>query len=98
MARSLQRVCLLLLEDSGVMDPNYELDLYSLHYVFLPLIQKQLDCFRAHHPLRTERNRTPQQLWILGLQAMNMEDETHPAVTGTSVVSIVFVSVLQMSR
>ena len=104
MARSLQRVCLLLfyfLEDSGIMDPNNELDLYSLHYVFLPLIQKQLDCFRhawAHHPLRTERNRTPQQLWILSLQTMNMEDEAHPAVTGTSVVSIVFVSVLQMSR
>ena len=87
------------LEDSGIIDLNNELDLYSLHYVF-SLIQKQLDCFRhawAHHPLRTERNRTPQQLWILGLQAMNMEDEDHPAVTGTSVVSVVSVNVLHIS-
>ena len=80
------------------MDPNNELDLYSLHYMFLPLIQKQLDCFRhawAHYPFRTERSRTPQQLWITGLQAMNMADEDHPALTETSVVSIVPVNVLQ---
>ena len=24
----------------------------------------------AHHPLRTERNKTPMQLWIMGLQCL----------------------------
>lgn len=55
-----------------------EVDIYSLHYVFIPIIQKQLDVFRqawACHPLRTERNRSPQQLWILGLQAMSTQDQ-----------------------
>ena len=28
------------LEDSGIMDHSNEFDLYSLHYVFLPLIQR----------------------------------------------------------
>ena len=80
------------LEDAGILNVDNELDLYSLQYVFLPIIQKQLDSFRhawAHHHLRTERNSSPQQLWILGLQAMNTQDEQHPAVTGTSLVSMI---------
>ena len=58
------------LEDISLLDPDDLLDIYALHFVFLPLIQKQLDTFRAgwaHHPLRTERNKTPMQLWIIGL-------------------------------
>ena len=83
------------LEDAGILNVDNELDLYSLQYVFLPIIQKQLDSFRhawAHHHLRTERNRSPQQLWILGLQAMNTQDEQHPAVTGTSLVSMIILA------
>ena len=59
--------------------------------MFLPIIQKQLDLFReawATHPLRTERNRSPLQLWILGLNEVNVEDQVHNAVTGLSAVSI----------
>ena len=62
------------MEDVGILDANDEIDLYTLHYIFLPIIQMQLDLFKqawACHPLRTERNRSPQQLWILGLHAMN---------------------------
>ncbi len=46
------------LEDTGILDTENEEDLYTLHCVFLPKVQKQLDIFReawAHHPLRTER-------------------------------------------
>ena len=56
------------LEDSGLLDPNDELDTYALHFLFLPVIQSQLDIFRegwAHHSLRTEHHRTPLQLWLL---------------------------------
>ena len=79
------------LEDVGLLDIDNPVDLYSLHYVFLPIIQNQLDLFReawATHPLRTERNRSPLQLWILGLNEMNIEDQVHNAVTGLSAVSI----------
>ena len=52
----------------------------------MPLIQRHLDSFRhgwAHHSLRTEHNRTPQQLWITGLQ--NAGDEDSMAVAGLNV-------------
>ena len=78
------------LEDSDILNVDNEYDLYALHYVFLPIIQKQLDLFRqawACHPLRTERNRSPQQLWMLGLLAVGAQDQQHAAVTGTSLVS-----------
>ena len=55
------------LEDIGLLDINCSLDLYALHFVFTPLIQRHLDMFRdgwARHGMRTERNRTPQQLWV----------------------------------
>ena len=78
-----------LLEDLDLLDPNNPIDLYVLHLVFLPLIQRQLDIFRngwANHPLRTERNRTPLQLWILGLTSMHSTD---PASTeAASVVEV----------
>jgi transposase InsO family protein len=58
------------LEDTGVLDIMDPLDIYALHFVMLPVIQTQLDLFKdgwANHPLRTEKNRTPQQLWTMGL-------------------------------
>ena len=48
-----------------------------MHYTFLPIIQQHLDLFSqgwAHHHMRTEGNRTPQQLWILGLQSVANDD------------------------
>uniref|UniRef100_G3Q4Q2 Integrase core domain-containing protein n=1 Tax=Gasterosteus aculeatus TaxID=69293 RepID=G3Q4Q2_GASAC len=39
---------------------------FALHRIFLPLVQQSLDSFRDawnFHGLRTERNRSPQQLW-----------------------------------
>lgn len=59
-----------LLEDMEILDINSLPDLCALHFVFLPIIQHHLDIFHqrlAHHNLRTENNRTPQQLWIQGL-------------------------------
>ena len=53
------------------------------------MINKQLDLFReawATHSLRSERSKTPQQLWILGLFARRIEEENDMAVTGTDVV------------
>jgi hypothetical protein len=73
------------MEDTGILDPNNLMDLYSLHFVFLPIIQIQLDCFQqgwAHHALRTENNRTPFQLWVLGL---NQADPSSRAISGLNV-------------
>ena len=57
------------LEDSGLLNVDDPLDIYTLHLVMLPAIQHQLNAFRegwATHPLRTEHNRTPLQLWTMG--------------------------------
>lgn len=77
------------LEDSDILNVTDEEDIYTLHCVFLPLIQKQLDIFRhawALHGLRTERGKTPKQLFIMGMKAQSESDANHPAVTGTNVV------------
>ena len=68
-----------------MLDVNDPCDVYALHFVFLPVIQQQLDLFWngwAHHALRTEQYQTPQQLWILGLHQMQSSDPSHAAITG----------------
>lgn len=58
------------LEDEGLLNSDCDTDLYALHYVYVPRINQELREFReayAHHPLRTERNRSPFQLWTLGI-------------------------------
>ena len=73
------------LEDIGLLDINCPIDLYTLHFVFTPLIQRHLDMFSqgwAHHSMRTEHNRTPQQLWILGFHGTDLCDM---ALTGLTV-------------
>jgi len=61
------------LERCGILDPNDDVQLWCLHYVFLPVINNHLKNWTnawAHHPLGTERNKTPMQLWIMGLQCV----------------------------
>lgn len=58
------------LEDEGVLDPSDSIHLFCAQHVFLPRLQRDLDVFRMgwdNHPLRTEQNLSPQQLWTLGL-------------------------------
>ena len=57
------------LEDSGEFDIGNEVHLYALHLVFLPRINEDLSRFVQrwdNHSIRTERNHSPNQLWILG--------------------------------
>jgi hypothetical protein len=60
------------MEEEGLLDPVDELDLYCLHYVFMPRLHQQLESFRkayCRHKLRTEHNHTPLQLWTRGVMA-----------------------------
>ena len=73
------------MEEGGLLDPNSILDLSALHFVFLPIIQSQLELFRnawCNHPLRTAGNRTPNQLWILGMGQACEENPASRAVQG----------------
>lgn len=58
------------LEDSGLLDSTNIMDLYSLHYVYLPYINYSMNIFIdawCSHPLRSAHNRTPMQLWVEGM-------------------------------
>ena len=58
------------MEDNGKLDPMDENHLFALHYVYLPRIQRCLFEFQTswnNHPLRTEHNWTPHQIWVNGM-------------------------------
>jgi len=66
------------LEEHDILDRANKLDLYALHYVFLPIIQQSLNEFQEgwnHHQLSTEGNQTPYQLWMLGMMDMAKKDQ-----------------------
>jgi hypothetical protein len=67
------------LERIGLLNIDNDADMYALHFVFTPLIQRHLDMFRSawgSHKLRTENNCSPNQLWIQGMQhVVNDEDD-----------------------
>ena len=61
------------------MDPLNHTDMYCIHFVFLPRIEKHLKEFQEswnHHSLSTENNRSPYQLFLLGAQNETVDDTT----------------------
>ena len=59
------------LEALGMLDPDNEIHLFCLHFIFIPRINRHLTTWReawAKHPMRSEHNFSPEQLWISGLQ------------------------------
>ena len=58
------------LEDRGVLDPLNELHLFALHFTYIPRINKCLEEFKnqwENHPLSSEGNRSPLQLFTSGM-------------------------------
>ena len=58
------------LKTCQLLDPDNEVHLCCLHYVYIPMINKHLSIWKddwVHHPLRTEHNKSPMQLWVQGL-------------------------------
>lgn len=83
------------LEDEGLLDPIDELDLFALHFVFLPRINRQLQSFRAaycRHRLRTEHNQTLVQLWTRGM----LTTEDAAAISGLAEINEVRMLVQSM--
>lgn len=66
------------LEAENMLDPLNEVDIFCLHFIFLPRINKHLADFEGswnHHPLSTEGNMSPLQLFVEGLS--QIESVTH---------------------
>ncbi|MEQ2300882.1 hypothetical protein AMECASPLE_030355 [Ameca splendens] len=58
------------LEEEKLLDPYDTIQMFCAQHVFLPRLQADLNVFKLgwdNHPLRTEQNLSPQQLWTAGL-------------------------------
>ena len=58
------------LENNQLLDADNEAHLWCLHYIYLPMLNTHLQTWKnawIHHPLSSEKNKTPMQLWIGGL-------------------------------
>ena len=58
------------MERSGLLDPVNEIHLFSLHFVYLPEINRSLQEFVNqwnHRGISTERGLSPLQLWTQGI-------------------------------
>ena len=54
------------LEECGILDPINERQVFALHYVFVPRINRSIDEFRQswnHHRMRTAHHKSPYQLF-----------------------------------
>ncbi|XP_069131960.1 uncharacterized protein [Argopecten irradians] len=67
------------LEDEKVLDPDNPIHITAIHLVYLPEINSALDRMRTawnNHRLRTERNRSPNQIWFEGMTDERSLDHT----------------------
>lgn len=59
------------MEEHGILDPDNEVDLWCLHFIFMKEINNALSRWVEgwiRHPLRTEHNHSPLQLWVRGMR------------------------------
>ena len=67
--------------ESLVLDTTNELHLFVLHYVYTPIINQSLHELTEawnNHPLSSEGNLSPRQLWVQGM--INARDTNYSAV------------------
>lgn len=60
----------LFLESNGAFNPDDEMHLFCLHVVYMPLINSALQELTEqwnNHPLSSETNYSPRQLWVQGM-------------------------------
>ena len=65
------------MKQEGLLDPDNEVHLFCVHYIFIPRINNGLHEFSVawnSHPLSTACNATPQQLWISGCHPQEDDD------------------------
>ena len=61
------------MEEINILDPDNDIYLFCLHYIFIPRINRHLEMWKAawiRHSVRSEHNKTPEQLYTCGLQSI----------------------------
>ena len=67
------------MEQHGILDPLDEVNLFALHYVFIPRINKSLHIFQEgwnNHSIRTAHHDLLRQLFVLGCLHLQMSGLT----------------------
>ena len=78
------------LEIENTLDPLNNVDMYCLHQIFMPKINRCLSEFKEswnHHSLSSEGNKTPYQLFFEGMAYMTTVHHFNPGVS-TDISSI----------
>ena len=81
------------LEEQRYLDIDNNDHLFCLHFVYKPIINEMLDNFARswlNHKIRTARNKTPMQLFIMGMQQVACE---HGVVASEYFETLIEVSV-----
>lgn len=75
------------MEDVNLLDVGSHVQMYALHYVYQPRVNRALDLFLNawnRHRLSSERNATPIQLWTTGmLRNMHSQRDASTELFGT---------------
>ena len=69
------------LEDNGILDSSNPSHLFSLHFVYIPRINRHIESWRQayiQHSIRTAGNKSPMQLYIQGL--LQFRNSQHTAI------------------
>ena len=67
------------MEACHVLNPEDEIHIFCLHYVYIPRINKDFDDFIEgwnRHGISSAGNHTPLQLWMLGMHRVSQTDLT----------------------
>lgn len=78
------------LEEEGFLNITNDLHVFTAHFVFLPRLQADLAFFMDswnNHPISTEGNLTPQQLWSLGMFQTPVEEPDYAEVSNVVCIS-----------
>jgi hypothetical protein len=70
------------LEKEGLLERSDDFDVFCLHFCVGKMLSTTVEMFMEgwnHHAIRTEQNRTPMQLFYVGLMELALdEDVLHP--------------------
>jgi len=67
------------LEEFGILNPDNEVHLFALHYIYVPRINRCLTAFKDgwnSHGIRTKHNQSPNQLFVAGALRLRLSGLT----------------------
>lgn len=80
------------IESVNILNPDDDIHMFCLHTVFIPRINRHLQCWRKawiKHPMRSEHKMSLEQLWTSGLQKI--------ASSGSPIAKEVFETLREVS-